>query len=85
MHAADAAARAEAGLKALLDEAAQEILGQEAEEDEHDDDDREEDERDEDPPTPCHQPSAGRESLGWPSMESSSKMLTFIDSYNFEV
>jgi hypothetical protein len=59
--------------------------GRKAEQDEHDEDDREQDERDEDPPTPCHQPSAARESPGWPSWRCSSKMLTFIDSYNFQV
>jgi len=82
---ADAAARPEPGLQAFLDVAAEDVLGQETEQDEHDEDDRQQDEENEDTATPCHQPSATRESPGWPSLECSSKMLTFIDSYNFQV
>ena len=48
MHAADAAARTEPALQAFLDEAAEDVLGKEAEEHEHDQDDREEDEKEED-------------------------------------
>ena len=70
-------------LLALLYVAAEDVLGQETEQDERDEDDRQQDEKNEDAATPGHQPSAARESPGWPGLECSSKMLTFIDSYNF--
>ena len=94
VHAADAAARAEPRLEALLDVAAQDVLGQEAEQDEHDQDDREQDEHDEDAAAPSHQALPDARSLRAgrlpslrvierPPLECPSKMLTFIDSYNF--
>ena len=83
-------------LEALLDEAAQDVLGQEAEQDEHDQDDGEEGERDEDAAAPSHQAFPGCAlnecrpcfrrfaSSSGRRLDCPSKMLTFIDSYNFE-
>jgi hypothetical protein len=85
VHVADAAARPEAGLEALLDEAAEEVLREEAEQDEDDEDDSQQDEKNEYAAAACHQPSAARDSPVRPGMDCSSKMLTFIDTYNFRV